>query len=243
MMYAVCKTDIGQLRSSNQDLALCGSLPDGGAWTLVCDGMGGVNGGDVASGIAGEVISKAIAEGYGTDAGEEGLRDLLLSAVQKANDAVLDCAEEKGLRGMGTTVVAALAADGRLHVVHAGDSRCYLVSNGEVRQITTDHSYVQQLIESGAITEEEARFHPQKNLITRVVGVHREVECDYNTVSLAPGDIVISCTDGLSNYLERNTLLLFTERFSGDQLAEELIRFANAEGGRDNITVAVIENR
>lgn len=244
MMYAVCKTDIGQLRRSNQDVGRCGTLPDGSAWTLVCDGMGGVNGGDIASDIAGNVIEKEIAEGYKPEMQGDAVRELLCAAVQSANRAVYGRAEEdRFLRGMGTTVVAAVAREDRLDVVHVGDSRCYLVSGEDVTQITTDHSYVQELVDHGAITEDEARFHPQRNLITRVVGTREDVKCDCNTVELKPGDIVISCSDGLSNYLEHDTLREFTERFSGEQLVEELVRFANAQGGRDNITVAVIENR
>lgn len=243
-MYAVCKTDIGQLRSMNQDVCRAGVFPDGGAWSVVCDGMGGASGGNIASDIACEVITAAILSSYTSEMPPEGIRTMLLTAAQEANTAVRTRAEEdSSLRGMGTTIVAAVAAHGSLHVVHAGDSRCYLISEGSVRQVTTDHSYVQQLVESGAISAEEARFHPQKNLITRVIGVHQEVECDYNCVEFKEGDIAISCTDGLSDYLERDALLLFTNNFSDEQLAEELIAFANSEGGRDNITVAVIYNR
>ena len=99
------------------------------------------------------------------------------------------------------------------------------------------------LVESGAITEDEARVHPQRNLITRVVGVHPEVECDYGCYKFEPGDLALSCTDGLSNYLERDTLLLFISNYQGEELADELIRYANSKGGSDNVTVAVIENR
>ena len=99
------------------------------------------------------------------------------------------------------------------------------------------------LVESGAITEDEARVHPQRNLITRVVGVHPEVECDYGCYKFEPGDLALSCTDGLSNYLERDTLLLFISNYRGEELADELIRYANSKGGSDNVTVAVIENR
>lgn len=96
---------------------------------------------------------------------------------------------------------------------------------------------------AAAITEDEARVHPQRNLITRVVGVHPEVECDYGCYKFEPGDLALSCTDGLSNYLERDTLLLFISNYQGEELADELIRYANSKGGSDNVTVAVIENR
>ena len=120
-----------------------------------------------------------------------------------------------------------------LHIAHAGDSRCYLKTALGVKQVTTDHSFVQQLVESGAITEDEARVHPQRNLITRVVGVHPEVECDYGCYKFEPGDLALSCTDGLSNYLERDTLLLFITNYQGEELADELIRYANSKGGSD----------
>ncbi len=243
-MYAVCKTDIGQMRSMNQDVCCCGIFEDGSAWTVVCDGMGGVNGGNIASSLASEVIAKSLQAGFTPDMGEDAMREMMLSAIREANAAVMRrTQEEPALYGMGTTAVVTIASNGVLHVAHAGDSRCYLKTALGIKQITTDHSYVQQLVESGAITEDEARIHPQRNLITRVVGVHPELECDYGCFVFAPGDMAISCTDGLSNYLERDTLLFFISNFEGEQLAEELIQFANSKGGSDNITVALIENR
>ena len=208
-MYAVCKTDIGQVRSSNQDICRCGTFSDGSAWTVVCDGMGGVNGGNIASSVACDAICKAITENYTPDMEEDAVRDIMLHAINDANAAVLHRAQEDpALNGMGTTVVVSIAAGGVLHIAHAGDSRCYLKTALGVKQVTTDHSFVQQLVESGAITEDEARVHPQRNLITRVVGVHPEVECDYGCYKFEPGDLALSCTDGLSNYLERDTGLL-----------------------------------
>ena len=239
-MYAVCKTDIGQVRSSNQDICRCGTFSDGSAWTVVC----GVNGGNIASSVACDAICKAITENYTPDMEEDAVRDIMLHAINDANAAVLHRAQEDpALNGMGTTVVVSIAAGGVLHIAHAGDSRCYLKTALGVKQVTTDHSFVQQLVESGAITEDEARVHPQRNLITRVVGVHPEVECDYGCYKFEPGDLALSCTDGLSNYLERDTLLLFISNYQGEELADELIRYANSKGGSDNVTVAVIENR
>ena len=207
-MYAVCKTDIGQMRSTNQDVACCGTFEDGSAWSVVCDGMGGVNGGNVASGIASAAIVEHLKAAYTPGMEEDAMREMMLSAVQGANDAVIRLKTALG-----------------------------------IKQVTTDHSYVQQLVESGAITEDEARVHPQRNLITRVVGVHPELECDYGCFVFEPGDVAVSCTDGLSNYLERDTLLFFISNYAGEQLAEELVQYANSKGGSDNITVAVIENR
>lgn len=243
-MYAVCKTDIGQVRTTNQDVCRCGAFADGGAWTVVCDGMGGVNGGNIASGVACDAIVRVLEETYTPGMEESAVRTMMLSAVAEANTAVMRRAQEDpALYGMGTTAVVAIAAGGVLHVAHAGDSRCYLKTELGIKQATTDHSYVQQLVESGAITEDEARIHPQRNLITRVVGVHPDLECDYGCYVFEPGDLAISCTDGLSNYLERDTLLFFLSNYQGDQLVDELVQYANSKGGSDNITVAVIENR
>ena len=243
-MYAVSKTDIGKMRSSNQDTCSSGAFADNAAWTVVCDGMGGVNGGQIASRLACDTIVEVLESTYTPGMEEEAVHSMMLEAVQKANTAVLDRAEaEPYLHGMGTTVVAAVACGGALHVIHAGDSRCYLKNTLGVKQITTDHSFVQQLVESGAITEAEARVHPRRNLITRVVGVHEEMEYDYASYTFEDGDLALSCTDGLSNYLERDTLLFFISNYQGEQLADELIQFANNKGGSDNISVAVIENR
>ena len=125
-MYAVCKTDIGQVRSSNQDICRCGTFSDGSAWTVVCDGMGGVNGGNIASSVACDAICKAITENYTPDMEEDAVRDIMLHAINDANAAVLHRAQEDpALNGMGTTVVVSIAAGGVLHIAHAGDSRCY----------------------------------------------------------------------------------------------------------------------
>lgn len=243
-MFAVCKTDRGLVRQENQDSCRCGVFSDGAAWTVVCDGMGGVKGGNVASLLACDAIADKFVAGYTPGMDADAIRELMTAAVDIGNEAVLKRAlEEPELHGMGTTVVAAIACGGKLHVVHAGDSRCYVKDENGVSQVTTDHSFVQQLVESGAITQEEARVHPQRNLITRVVGVHEDVECDYNCCTFGPGAVAMSCSDGLSNYLEQDTLLFFTENYTDEKLADELINFANNKGGSDNITAALIYNR
>ena len=243
-MYAVCKTDTGRMRPANQDTCRCGVFSDGAAWTVVCDGMGGVRGGNIASQLACDAIAEKLEAEYTPGMEGEAIRQMLCGAIAVGNERVLQRAEEDpSLHGMGTTVVAAVACGSVLHVVHVGDSRCYLKTALGVKQVTTDHSYVQQLVESGAITAEEARVHPQRNLITRVVGVHEDVECDYGCYNFEPGDMALSCSDGLSNYLERDTLAFFASNYEGEKLAEELICFANNKGGSDNITVALIDNR
>lgn len=243
-MNTVGITDVGRMRPANQDTCRFGLFPDGAAWTVVCDGMGGVSGGNIASNLVCNAVAQTFENEYRADMDAQAMRTMMNHAIQLGNEAVLKRAEEEpSLRGMGTTVVAAIASGGVLHVMHVGDSRCYLKSERGVEQITTDHSFVQQLVDRGAITPEEARVHPQRNLITRVVGVHEELECDYGCYNFAPGDTALSCSDGLSSYLESDTLQFFTENYEGEKLAQELVNFANDNGGRDNITVALIENR
>ena len=145
-----------------------------------------------------------------------------------------------GLEGMGTTVVLVIAKDGRLHVVHAGDSRAYLCTNDSIRQITTDHSIVQELVEAGQITPEEARTHPNRNLITRALGTEPVLRADYNVVEFKDDAKVILCTDGMSNYITDDSLLDFIRNNSCSELTDKLIEKSKQLGGSDNITVAVI---
>ena len=146
------------------------------AWAVVCDGMGGANGGNVASALATEEISEHLQVFYTPKHDEDFLKHLLVAAVHNANLAVYKKSkEDESLYGMGTTVVAAVVENDTLHVAHAGDSRAYLL-DGEIKQLTIDHSMVQELVNNGDITEQEARIHPQKNIITRALGVQPTIE-------------------------------------------------------------------
>ena len=145
---------------------------------------------------------------------------------------------------MGTTVVLMIATKGTLHVAHIGDSRAYLRHEGVLTQITMDHSYVQDLVNFGQITQAEARVHPKRNIITRVLGVHDQVRCDYAAWDFSPGDLALSCSDGLSNYIDEELLEQYMNQYEREEhaLPRELIQFAVKCGGADNITVAVIRN-
>lgn len=238
-------TDIGAVRQSNQDSCECGQFSKDSAWAIVCDGMGGANGGNVASSVAVQKIREILTAGYEENMSSENIRCLMLNAVNGANDKVYAMAQEnEELHGMGTTVVLMVAAKGLLHVVHAGDSRAYIKNKDGLSQITVDHSYVQDLVNIGQLTPEEARVHPQRNIITRVLGVHEELECDYSVVDFSPGDLAIACSDGLSNYVDNALLLEYLEKYGkdGKNLANQLIQFAVKSGGSDNITVAVVNN-
>ena len=241
-MYAASKTDIGRMRSTNQDVCSCGAFEDGSAWTVVCDGMGGVNGGNIASSIASETIVQCLQDAYAPGMDADAMRDMMLSAVQSANDAVIRRAEaEPDLYGMGTTAVVAIAAGGGLHIAHAGDSRAYLAPGSKLTRVTTDHSIVQELVNHGDITEEEARVHPQKNIITRVLGVEPTVEIDYQEFEILPGDCLLLCTDGLTNYVEDRELLK-ASAMSPKDCCSVLVSMAKDSGGGDNITVVAVKN-
>ncbi len=244
-MKVDCQTDVGAVRESNQDSCECGLFSQNSAWAIVCDGMGGANGGNVASAVALEKIRQFLLEGFHENLSRENIKTLMLNAVSRANDAVYAMSRERDdLRGMGTTGVLLVATKGLLHVAHVGDSRAYLKNKDGLSQITMDHSYVQDLVNMGQITREEARFHPQRNIITRVLGVHEEVRCDYSTFDFSPGDLALACSDGLSNYVDETLLSEYIEKYGQNEnaLTNELIQYAVKSGGSDNITVAVIHN-
>lgn len=238
-------TDVGAVRESNQDSCECGSFSPDSAWAVVCDGMGGANGGNIASAVAADKIREFLTAGFDENMSRENIKSLMLNAVSRANDAVYAMSQEKEeLRGMGTTVVLLVASKGLLHVAHVGDSRAYLKNAEGITQITMDHSFVQDLVNLGQITREEARNHPQRNIITRVVGVHEQVRCDYAVFDFSPGDLALACSDGLSNYVDEDLLLNYMEKHGENEkeLADRLIQYAVESGGSDNITVAVLHN-
>ena len=242
-MNVYSKTDIGLMRSSNQDYCKTGELPDGCIWAVVCDGMGGANGGSTASRIAAETIAEQLKELYHTEKYRDDMEKLIKTAIAIANQRVYDMSlNVYSLSGMGTTVVTAVVKNEVVHIVHAGDSRAYLYENGSLTQITKDHSMVQELVDIGQITPEQAQNHPNKNIITRALGTRANLRTDYNYVGFSKGNVLIMCTDGLSNYITEDSLSGYIQRYQGSELADKLVEQANAMGGSDNITVAVIES-
>ena len=235
------KTDIGKKRYSNQDAVLGKVVSENLAWSVVCDGMGGASGGDIASSIAVEKISEVM-NLLNEDMSEENILDLMRKSIQSANTAIFEKAKnDEILQGMGTTVVLGVVNKNILYVMHAGDSRAYLVNDREIVQISVDHSIVQEMVDSGEITSKEARHHLQKNIITRALGVASHVKLDYNTVNLKNGDIVLMCTDGLSNHLEDNEIYHVFKKTDLKEVADLLINKCNNRGGKDNITVSLIK--
>ena len=244
MIKVFSKSDIGLVRKSNEDACRCGVFSGNAAWAVVCDGMGGVNGGNIASSLAVQEISAALLSGYRDGMTGDDIRSLLAAAIIRANEAVHETAgSNTALTGMGTTVVAAIVSGGTVHVAHAGDSRAYLIAGGEIRQLTTDHSVVQEMVEKGDLTAQQAKKHPQKNIITRALGVEPSIHIDYNETSAPKGSRLLICTDGLTNYVDEDNILALSEKLDEKQLTEKLIELAKAGGGGDNITVAILEDQ
>lgn len=240
-MRIVAKTDKGHVRDSNQDAYAVGEFSDEVVWAVVCDGMGGAAGGNIASALAVKVISDKINVSYREQMRDSSIKNMLDSALNAANIEVFDMAESKPeLKGMGTTVVCAIVKDSQAYIAHAGDSRAYVLKNGEISQITTDHSMVQDLLDRGKITSEQAQNHPNKNIITRAVGVDENIDIDFDQIDLDNDTTLLLCTDGLSNYVSNAEILELTSDGKHYAFADRLVNRANENGGGDNITAVVI---
>ena len=213
-------------------------------YMMVADGMGGHQAGEVASAMAIREISEVVNQGFCVSMTETELKELLVKAIKQANSLIFDKGlKEPSMSGMGTTLTLCFVWNELAIVAHVGDSRAYLLRSGELHQITTDHSLVQELLDKGQITETEAACHPQRNVITRALGTDAGVEIDLYAFTIRPEDEVLLCTDGLSNMLSdaKLTKLLTEGAGSGPEtLAQQLVSEANAEGGYDNITAVLL---
>ena len=234
------KSDVGRVRQENQDDYRAGELPGGAVWALVCDGMGGAKGGREASQGACNVIENFFQEQYAQcGAGQE--EPFLKKALLYANRFVFQkAAHEEALAGMGTTAVCALVRSGNVYLCHAGDSRAYLIRDGKLTQLTHDHSYVQELVDCGTITEEEAEHHPQKNIITKALGVDYRLEPEFTAAKLKREDRLLLCTDGLTNMVPVEEMEELLAQGAFYDLPDRLIEAANAHGGSDNITALLL---
>ncbi len=242
-MRVSAKTDIGMKRSNNQDSFSYGQLDNGAVtWAVVCDGMGGMAAGNVASATATEVIAGSFENNLSPKSSASVVRNLLKSSIESANARIYNMAlEDEALRGMGTTVVAVVVIKGVAYIAHAGDSRAYFYSNNQLAQITTDHSVVQTLVEKGQLTEQEAKNHPNKNVITRALGVAPYIDIDFEEHEVLLGDTLLLCTDGLTNCIDDELIKLAVSDNDFETLAERLVELANQNGGYDNITAVAIK--
>lgn len=240
MLKTFSITDIGRKRKLNQDYVFTseraiGNLPN---LFIVADGMGGHKGGEYASKYTVETICNCIERSF-----EKNPALILQKAIEMANVHIRKRASEDiSLEGMGTTVVAATCLGRCLQVANVGDSRLYVV-NKEIRQITRDHSKVEEMVRMGVLDREAARNHPDKNIITRAIGATDDVEADFFSVELAEGDIVLMCSDGLTNMLEDEEIReILNGQGELEEKAHKLIETANTHGGKDNIAVILIES-
>ena len=227
-VYAI--TDIGRMRPINEDSYY--APLEGERFCAVADGMGGHNAGEVASAMAVQVFSERMRETK--QISTETLRD----AVARANEAVYNAAlENEGMSGMGTTFSALAEQDGAVFLAHVGDSRVYLVRNGAIFQVTTDHTLVEEMVQKGMLTPREARFHPRRNIITRALGTEPWVDIDTVQMDARPGDAFFLCSDGMTNYVEEREILR-TAMSEGDwqDKLRHLVSVALENGGADNIT-------
>lgn len=238
------RTDVGRIRSVNEDRAVI--LPEkcGTVIAIIADGMGGHRAGDIASQLAIEKIREELS-GLRPDATLEERKEAIRLAVEAANAEVYrQASEREQLRGMGTTVVVSLATADQLVVGHIGDSRAYLTAGEQLVQLTEDHSLVNELLKSGQITREEAEHHPRRNVLLRALGTDTEVQVDVVEHSWAEGDILLMCSDGLSNMVnEEECLVVLQSQTSLESKVDELVERALSAGGDDNVTVVLIENR
>ena len=261
MFFYGC-SDIGRKRRTNQDSFAAVRLYDNAFLAVVCDGMGGANGGNIASSLAVKVfveqVKKQLASikaeaAEGRTADGAAIVSVLVRAARRANEAVYFRAEEdEALKGMGTTLVAALIVNGDLFALNVGDSRLYRIEGGTLRKITKDHSYVQYLLDRGEISEQEAEKAGIRNIIIRSVGTEEDVEPDAFAEPLTGEGFLLLCTDGLTNYVSEETMLKtvlapceigdITETdYELEDKTNRLIELANEGGGGDNITAVLMK--
>lgn len=235
-------TDVGRQRGHNEDYVDVFNPPDPaqrrqkGQLFIVADGMGGHQAGEVASKAAVQTISHE----YYADP-DPNVAAALVRSVQKANAAIHQQAQETLTQmGMGTTVVAAVARGNELFLANVGDSRAYLLRNGALKQVTRDHSFVEEQIRAGILSREEARNHPQRNVVTRAIGAKPEVEVDTYGGTLTPGDTLLLCSDGLSEPVHDQDLARILSQHTPQEAVSRLIALANERGGGDNISALVV---
>ncbi len=242
-MKIVARTDVGVVRDNNQDSYSACELEGGAVLAVVCDGMGGAAEGALASAEAVRVIKERIAERYSASMSDISLKSLMISAVESANKFIYDLSlTNDEYAGMGTTVVASILTGSYVYIVHAGDSRAYKLSECQLIQLTRDHSVVQNMLENGEITPEEAYDHPSKHIITRALGVDEHIKVDFCQESFEDGDMILLCTDGLTNFVKPDEILKIIGESEFFDFADKLVNNANMNGGADNITVVAVSN-
>ncbi len=243
MIKAYAKTDKGKVRESNQDYYYISDSLDEVQLYMLADGMGGYNGGEIASKLAIQTAKSYIQNNFKeVDKDKDSIIQLLASSMEYANMIVYEKSKEsKELEGMGTTLEICLIYNNKAFIGHIGDSRIYRIRKEFIRKLTQDHSYVQKLVKDGTITPEEATHHPQKNMLMKALGCNAFVEPDVMVKGFLKEDIIVMGSDGLTNLVQQEDIFKLA-KIDIAQAPKELIKIANKNGGYDNITVVIIKN-
>ena len=243
MIKAYAKSDIGKVREINQDSYYISDSLDEVQLYMLADGMGGCQGGEIASKLAIQSAKNYIENNFKEiEKDRESIIQLVGSSMEYANMIVYEKSKEnKELEGMGTTLEICLIYNNKVFIGHVGDSRIYRIRKEFMRKLTQDHSYVQKLVKEGKITKEQAEVHPQKNMLTRALGCNAFVEPDVMVKGFLKDDILVKCSDRLTNMVK--TEIIYQEASKNiEQAPKELVRIANENGGKDNVTVVIIKN-
>jgi protein phosphatase len=243
----VARTDAGLIRAHNEDAV---SVNPARGFVILADGMGGYNAGEVASGMATALLASELEQAFSQGAPHERLaggrlraHDVLEAEIARANGAIYQAAQSQPqYAGMGTTLVMAVFYDDTMTVAHIGDSRLYRFRGERLEQVTRDHSLLQEQIDSGMITPEQARYAQNRNLVTRALGVDPAVEAEIRDYAVEPGDIYLLCSDGLNDMVDDEEIAMALQALSAnlELCAGQLVEMANDNGGRDNVSVILV---
>ncbi len=236
-------SNVGKVRKDNQDSYTFDIINDNFGYAVVCDGMGGPGGGKIASSAAVNSLAKHMSsanDGFT----ESEIRQIFDNAVACANTEIYNKAlNDPSLTGMGTTMVCAVIINSIGYFINVGDSRAYLIRDGSIKRISHDHSAVQQLVDNGMLTETQARNHPNKNIITRALGVEQNVSFDFFKENILLNDMILLCSDGITNYIDDLEIPfeIIKRKDNIETIPQQLIELANSRGGADNSTVVIIK--